>query len=138
VHHHPNDTENLHPLYSSITQISSLNVQGYQDTAGASADREVSCRFLRGFRVLNRCLLEKPHENLLRKSSGVRHIRFLGQTIHTVWKFFGFPKKAPPLEIIAAKKYGVIFLILFSISQKHVAGRNRRLLTLAQYERGYC
>lgn len=88
-----NDREDLHLLYNSVTQMSSLNVQGYKNTAGASACREVSCRFLHGFCVLNRCLLEKPQDNLLWKSAEVRGITLLGQIIHTVWKFLGFPKK---------------------------------------------
>lgn len=36
-----NDTEDLHPLYNNITQMSLLNVQGYENTAGASACRGV-------------------------------------------------------------------------------------------------
>lgn len=60
-----NDREDLHLLYKSITQMSSLNVQGNKNAAGASACRDVSCRFLHGFCVPNRCLLEKPQDNLL-------------------------------------------------------------------------
>lgn len=47
-------------------------------------------------------------------------------------------KKPQTLEIIAANKYGVIFLILFSTSQRCIAGRNNGLLFLAQHEHEYC
>lgn len=77
--------EDLHPFYNSITQMSLLNVQGCESTAGATVCREVSCRFLHGFHVLNRCLLENPQDNFLRKNTAVRGIPLLGQTIFLIW-----------------------------------------------------
>lgn len=47
------DTEDLHPWCDSTAQMSPVSVQGCVNTAGASACREVSRRFLHGFRVLN-------------------------------------------------------------------------------------
>lgn len=133
-----NDTEDLHPFYNRIIQMPSLNVQGYKSTSGASACTEVSWRFLHGFRMLDRCLFEKPQDNLLWKNTEARGITLWARTIYTVWRSLGFLKKKPTtVEIIAANKYDVIFLILFSNSQRHVAVRNQRLLSLAQYEDEY-